>query len=55
MLVIIYVLLAILVGWFGRHKQIGFVGFLLLSLGITPVAALLVLMMASDRRPIPPP
>ena len=38
-------------GWLGRHKHIGFVGFLLLSLIITPVLSLIILMMAHDRRP----
>lgn len=51
MLIVLYVLLSVFVGWLGRHKHIGFVGFLLLSLVITPVIALFILMMAQDRRP----
>jgi len=51
MLLVVYVLFAIFVGWLGRHKQIGFVGFLLLSLFLTPVITLFILMMAQDRRP----
>ncbi len=50
MLVILYVLVSVLVGWLGRHKQIGFVGFMILSLVVTPVVAFLVLMVAQDRR-----
>lgn len=50
MLVVIYVLLAVFVGWLGRHKQIGFVGFVLLALLTTPVIALFILMVAQDRR-----
>lgn len=50
MIAAIYVLLAVLVGWLGRHKQVGFVGFLVLSLVFTPVVTLLVLMMSHDRR-----
>jgi len=50
MLVVLYVVLAIFVGWLGRYKQIGFVGFLLIALFATPVVALFVLMMAHDRR-----
>ena len=51
MLIVIYILLAIFVGWMGRNKQIGFVGFLLLALVVTPVIALVILMMTQDRRP----
>lgn len=50
MFVFIYFVLAVLVGWLGRHKEIGFVGFLLLSLLITPVATFLILLIAHDRR-----
>jgi hypothetical protein len=50
MLIILYVLTSIFVGWLGRHKQIGFVGFLILSLVTTPVVSFLVLMVAQDRR-----
>lgn len=53
MVAVIYVLLCVLVGWLGRHKQIGFVGFLVLSLVFTPVLTLLVLMMSHDRRSRP--
>ena len=51
MFIVVYVLLSIVVGWLGRHKQIGFVGFLFLSLIVTPVIALFILMIAQDRRP----
>jgi hypothetical protein len=50
MLIILYVLISVFVGWLGRYKQIGFVGFLILSLVVTPVVAFFVLMMAQDRR-----
>jgi hypothetical protein len=50
MLIVIYILLAIFVGWLGRHKHIGFVGFLIVSLLATPLIALLVLMITHDRR-----
>jgi hypothetical protein len=49
----IYVLLSLLVGWLGRHRQIGFVGFTGLSLVFTPVLILLVLMMTHESRPRP--
>ena len=54
MLIVIYILLAILVGWLGRNKHIGFVGFLLVALIITPVVALIILMITRDRQPLPP-
>jgi hypothetical protein len=41
---------AVLVGYLGRHRRIGFLGFLLLSLLITPLLALLVLILSSDER-----
>lgn len=50
MMIVIYLLLSIVVGWLGRHRHIGFVGFFVLSLLITPVIALLILMMAHERR-----
>lgn len=53
MIAALYILLSVLVGWLGRHKQIGFVGFLVLSLVFTPVVTLLVLMMSHDRRSRP--
>jgi hypothetical protein len=52
MLLVIYVVFSIFVGWLGRNKQIGFVGFVLLSLLISPVISLIILMMAKDRRPM---
>jgi hypothetical protein len=51
MWLVVYVLLAIFVGILGRHKQIGFVGFLLLSILLSPVISLIILMIAKDRRP----
>jgi hypothetical protein len=51
MYVVVYLLVSIFVGWLGRHKQIGFVGFLIASLILTPLVALFILMMAQDRRP----
>lgn len=51
MLVVIYLLMSIMVGWLGRRRHIGFVGFFVLSLVITPVITLLILMMAHERRP----
>jgi Na+/melibiose symporter-like transporter len=50
MLIIIYILLAVFAGWIARNTQIGFVGFFLLSLIVTPFATLIVLMLTRERR-----
>jgi hypothetical protein len=49
--VIAYILLAVVVAWLARRTEIGFVGFLILSLVFTPVLTLLILMVARERRP----
>lgn len=41
---------AVLVGWLGRHRRIGFLGFFLVSLLITPILGLLVLILSADDR-----
>lgn len=41
---------AVLVGFLGRHRRIGFLGFALLSLVITPLLGLLVLLLSADDR-----
>ncbi len=46
---LIYFLAAIIVGVAGRHRRIGFVGFLILSLLFTPVLVLLVLILTRPR------
>lgn len=50
MAIALYFAAAIFVGWLGHNKQIGFAGFFLLSLVATPIVALVVLMIAHDRR-----
>lgn len=47
--VIIYVVLAVLVGLCGRRRRMGFVGFFLLSIVVTPVLALLFLYVSQER------
>lgn len=54
MLYLLHVMFSLFVGWLGRNKQIGFVGFLVASMLLTPVAALIILLMAHDRRPQAP-
>ena len=41
---------AVLVGYLGRHRRIGFLGFAILSLLITPLLGLLVLILSADDR-----
>lgn len=45
-----YVLGALFVGWLGRRKAIGFLGFMVLALTLTPPVAFLILMIAGERR-----
>lgn len=47
--ILVYALLSILMGWIGRRKAIGFVGFFILSLAITPLATCLILLITSPR------
>jgi len=51
MYLVIYLLAAVLVGWLGRRKQIGFVGFFLIALLASPPIGLLILMIAHTLRP----
>ena len=50
----VYIAAALVVAWLGRYKTIGFVGFLLLSLAITPLLAAAILLIAHDTRPRAP-
>ena len=46
-LAIIHVLGSLIVGWAGRNRKFGFFGFFILSLIISPLIALLFLVIAS--------
>jgi len=52
--VVIYVMVAVLVGLCGRHRRMGFLGSFVLSLVISPPLALLFLYLTTEVRPIPP-
>ncbi|BBN81584.1 hypothetical protein PA25_15690 [Pseudoalteromonas sp. A25] len=52
MLVILYLALCMLSGYWGRHTFAGPVGFFLISLVFTPLAGLLILFLAKRREPI---
>jgi hypothetical protein len=49
MVLFIYLLAALGVGFWGRHKSIGFVGYFILSLLITPVVAFGILLIGADH------
>jgi hypothetical protein len=51
---LLYLLTCLAVAFFGRNKTIGFVGFLLLSLMLTPAAGTLILLCGA-RHPRAPP
>ena len=46
--IIYYLFFAILTAWFGRHRAIGFWGFLLIAVVITPFLAALLLLATSN-------
>ncbi|MCF6433923.1 MULTISPECIES: hypothetical protein [Pseudoalteromonas] len=52
MLVILYLGLCILSGYWGRNTFAGPVGFFLISLVFTPLAGLLILFLAKRREPV---
>ena len=49
-LLLIHIIGAIVIAYLGRHRRIGFLGFLILSLLITPILAFLVLLLTTDKR-----
>lgn len=49
--ILLYVGLCGLVGYFGRERAIGFAGYFVLSLLITPLMMALVLLVGAHRKP----
>jgi uncharacterized membrane protein YhaH (DUF805 family) len=49
-LVILYILAAALVGYAGRSRRIGFLGFFLVSLIITPVLGFVIVFLSAPSR-----
>ena len=47
----IYFMASVLVGFLGRNRMIGFLGFFIVSVLITPVLSALVLALTSTKRP----
>jgi hypothetical protein len=41
---------SVVIGYLGRHRRIGFLGFLIVSLIFTPIIGLLVLLLTADER-----
>jgi hypothetical protein len=50
--IIIYLLLCVLVSWFGRDKAIGSVGFFVMSLFLTPMVVALILLVTTEKTKI---
>lgn len=50
---LLLVAVSMVVGWFGRKRTIGFAGFFVLSLLLTPFVMALVLLISVPRPPCP--
>lgn len=50
LLLFVYMLLCLAVAWLGRQRAIGFAGFLVVSILITPVITALILLISAPRR-----
>lgn len=48
-----YLVLSVLVGLCGRHRRIGFVGFLIVALLLTPPLGLVIVYCTAETRPRP--
>lgn len=46
----LYALLCLLVGYLGRRREIGFAGFFVLSILLTPVITSLILLISGQRK-----
>lgn len=55
LLFLLLVAVSAVVGWFGRKRTIGFAGFFVLSLLLTPFVMALVLLISVPREDCPPP
>lgn len=53
LLFLLLVAVSVVVGWFGRDRSIGFAGFFVLSLLLTPFVMALVLLVSVPRKPSP--
>jgi hypothetical protein len=48
----VYLIICLVVGMLGRHRSVGFVGFFLISVFLTPVVAIIVLLLAVEKKPV---
>ncbi len=48
-MVVAYIILCLIAGVLGRHKTVGFWGFFILSVILTPIAGIAVLILGMDR------
>ncbi|MFK7829710.1 MAG: hypothetical protein AB8B57_08040 [Congregibacter sp.] len=48
-LLIVYVVLALMVGFAGRNRMVGFAGFFILSLVLTPIITALIVLLGSPK------
>lgn len=55
LLFLLLVAVSAVVGWLGRKRAIGFAGFFVLSLMLTPFVMALVLLVSVPRKPCPVP
>ena len=49
---VVYLLICLVVGFLGRHRSVGFVGFFLISLLLTPIVSIIILLLAVERKPV---
>jgi hypothetical protein len=48
-LIVAHVLGSFVVGWAGRRRRVGFLGFLIVSLLVTPILGLLILFISAPK------
>ena len=48
--ILAYLAMCVLVGLLGRHRSVGFVGFALIAFVLTPIVAIVILLLAIERR-----
>jgi hypothetical protein len=51
--VLLWIVTSMLVGYLGRHRRIGFLGFFLASLIFTPVLTFLILILSAPKKEQP--
>ena len=50
MQLVIYILLCLAVGFAGRNRSVGFVGFFFIAFLLTPIIAIAILLLAVERK-----